>query len=531
MSSILPLVEKLREYSPSELAAVLGRMVAAPSGSDLFDLSRQLLGRRELESRIRQANAKDLQQLAQGKATAPLRQLLLAGKAVFPEASELLGELESLPTPRMTMAGSALSAYETMLCITEILFALEQHWFDVMKTGLRAQDAKIVAEKFKWTNQDVQLRFRIAQRAKLVAAHEDRWVSTSRGVSWLSQDRQSAWLTLAIACWDLPKIKVEPGNLLSQLQAEYPLRDLRSLGILEFGAALGLINREEALEPLLGGSPQRAATILAKSLPKAEKRLVVQGDMTIVAPGPLDASLHRQLDSFADSEDLGLASRFRISRLSLSHHQETGGKLEDVSKLLTKASGKELPQPIGYAISQAKERFAAITVTAQGMTRVSSKDSILLTQLRNEKSLYHLDFKLSSGELTTKASAELCYFSLRESGYAAVMLSDAGKVVSPRFTAAIKEEVEEQSELELKAQALLNDEQKAADPSEISRQLTFALKNKLKVHVSVEMPDGSQSKLLLTPLGIAGSRLRGRDEEKQAERTLPIGRIRSVTLS
>ena len=531
MSSILPLVEKLREYSPSELAAVLGRMVAAPSGSDLFDLARQLLGKRELESRLRRAGAKDLDQLSQGKATASSRELLLAGKEVFPESIELLGELEPLPTPRMTMAGSALSAYETMLCITEILFALEQHWFDVMKTGLRAQDAKIVAEKFKWTNQDVQLRFRIAQRAKLVAAHEDRWVSTSRGVSWLSQDRKSAWLTLANACWDLPKIKLQTGNVLSQLKAEYPLGDFRSLGILEFGAALGLINREEALEPLLAGSPQRAAAVLAKALPQSEKRLVVQGDMTIVAPGPLDAALHRQLDSFADSEDLGLASRFRISRLSLSHHQETGGKLEDVSKLLTKASGKDLPQPIGYAISQAKERFGELTVAWDGVTRVSSKDPILLTQLRNEKSLYHLDFKLVSGELTTKASTELCYFSLRECGYAAVMLGDAGQVISPRFTAAIKEEVEEQSELELKAQALLNDEQKAADPSEISRQLTFALKNKLKVHVSVEMPDGSQSKLLLTPLGIAGSRLRGRDEEKQAERTLPIGRIRSVTLS
>ncbi|MEL0237747.1 MAG: hypothetical protein VW952_05150, partial [Aquiluna sp.] len=70
MSSILPLVEKLREYSPSELAAVLGRMVAAPTGSDLFDLARQLLGKRELESRLRRASAKDLDQLSQGKSTA-----------------------------------------------------------------------------------------------------------------------------------------------------------------------------------------------------------------------------------------------------------------------------------------------------------------------------------------------------------------------------------------------------------------------------------------------------------------------------
>ena len=531
MSSILPLVEKLRELTPEQLADVLANMVASPSGSDLFDLARQLLGRRELESRIRKTRSSELNNIESGKPSKALRESLLATKAVFPEAQELLGELESLPEPRMQLSGSALSAYETMLCITEILFALEQHWFDVMKTGLRAQDAKVVAEKFKWTNQDVQLRFRIAQRARLVGEHEGRWVSTSRGQSWLGLKRKDAWLELANSCWDLPKLALKQGSLIAQLRAEYPLIDLRSLAILEYGSALGLISSEDVLEPLIAGSPAKAALSIEKLLPRPEEKLIVQGDGSLVTPGPLTPTLHRKLDSFADSEDLGLASRFRISALSLSHHLETGGKLSEVKSLLVKASGKELPQPVSYAIRQAEEKFATLQVSSEDITTIVAEDQILLTQIKNERSLYHLDLKPAKNSITTKASKELCYFSLRECGYTAVMVDENARVISPRFTTVAPSEVEEQNELELRAKSLLAEEQKEADPSEISRQLTFALKNKLKVFIAVELPDGSTSKLLLTPLGIAGSRLRGRDEEKQAERTLPIGRIRSVTLS
>jgi hypothetical protein len=50
------------------------------------------------------------------------------------------------------------------------------------------------------------------------------------------------------------------------------------------------------------------------------------------------------------------------------------------------------------------------------------------------------------------------------------------------------------------------------------------------VTVGIEL-DGEVQRMLLTPLGLAGNRLRGRDEAKQAERTLPLSRIRSVVLS
>ena len=109
------------------------------------------------------------------------------------------------------------------------------------------------------------------------------------------------------------------------------------------------------------------------------------------------------------------------------------------------------------------------------------------------------------------------------------MVDDQGKIISPRFSSPAAE-LADQSELLARATALQSGERASADLGDVARQLEFAIKNKLQVSVKIDI-DGTQTELLLTPLGLANNRLRGRDEAKQAERTLPLGRISSVVLS
>jgi hypothetical protein len=194
---------------------------------------------------------------------------------------------------------------------------------------------------------------------------------------------------------------------------------------------------------------------------------------------------------------------------------------------LQQASGNPLPQPVQYLLDETSKKFANLQVVSGSPVEIFSKDEILLAQILNEKSLVHLNLRKSAGILTSAESQELCYFSLRDAGYAAVMVSDS-KIISPRFKVEAKE-IEKSSELITRAKSLLSGEKTSANQGDISRQLQFALKNKLQVSVKVEL-DGTEQTLQLTPLGIAGNRLRGRDEAKQAERTLPLGRIRSVVL-
>jgi hypothetical protein len=204
----------------------------------------------------------------------------------------------------------------------------------------------------------------------------------------------------------------------------------------------------------------------------------------------------------------------------------------DVTKTLEGLSGSKLPQPVEYLISSVEQKFGKLKISRSGDTTIiAAADEILLTQIKNERVLNHLSLLGSASGLKSPSSLELSYFSLRDAGYAAVMVDDKGKVLSPRFTASLTLEVQSDDELEARAKNLLSGEKTAADPSDVLRQLEFALKNKLKVQLSIELPNGSEENFLLTPLGLGAGRLRGRDEERQAERTLPVSRIKSVVLS
>ena len=532
MSSLLELSKELGTKSALELRDLIARGSSHGQGcNDLLDLSRLLLSRRELEGRIRSLPAHELENLRSGKSSEALVTLALAGAKAFPEATELALALHPISHKPNLSHGNSLSAYETMLCITELLFACERHWLGVIRAGIRSQDAKEIALKLKIEPKQVQQRFQLAMRAGLVAQQHERWVATEKGLSWLELDRKSAWLMLAEPIWKLPKIELGSGNIADQIRSAYPLIDIGSIELLEYGAFLGLLDSGEILPPMLATNLESVAQAVIAELPKAEDRLIIQGDLSIVCPGPLSPSLHRQLDSFAESEDLGLAARFRLSNLTLSHALEIGMQLEEISQLLVSLSGKDLPQPMKYLFEEVKKRFGQLKVLiGDSGTIVESEDAILITQIANESKLAGLMLQpITPGQLASRLDAELIYFNLRDAGYQAVMFA-SGKVVSPRFRNFESAPESSTDELLGLCEKLLTGTEVEMQENDILRQLQFALKNKLLVRLKVELQDGSEQEFELAPLGIAANRLRGKDVEAEAERTLPISRIRSVLL-
>ena len=203
--------------------------------------------------------------------------------------------------------------------------------------------------------------------------------------------------------------------------------------------------------------------------------------------------------------------------------------MREIKEVLESATAAALPQPVGYLLDETAQRFGLLKVIEANQTDILADDAILLTQISNERSLSHLALKKNTGRLSSGASQELCYFSLRDAGYSAVMVDGEGKVISPRFSSPATE-LADQSQLRARAAALQSGERASADRGDVTRQLEFAIKNKLQVQLKIEI-DGKPTELTLTPLGLANNRLRGRDEAKQAERTRPLGRISSVVLS
>jgi len=532
MSDLLRLAAQLRLDSEALARLLTERDLVSAQPEDLFDLARLLLGKRRLEPVIRELEAEELFALRRGETSPALELALLADKdGAFEQTAALANELEPAKPPRVAAGASTeLDSYETLLAIAELIFASERHWLKYQLSGLSSVDARELAAHLHCAPAKLQLQFDVARAAGLIAPHGGRWLLTESALNWLNLDSGDRWLALAGAVNDLPRGFVPNREILlaEALHERYPLNDLTNLRILKFGPALTLISESVATAHLVqlakGGAPD-----VGSLLPAAADRLILQSDLTITSPGPLSAELHRELDFFAEAESLGLAARFRVSSLSLSHALECGKSIEQIRALLSRFG--ELPQPFDYLLREAGEKFGSLKVfDTPGGSRVFSSDHITLTQIANEPSLKSLGLVATSeaGEpgLSCRFPAEILYFNLREARYPAVRFDAIGQPISPRVPAPQEPAVEDSAAMAL---AKRLGETDTSSESDLQRKLGFALKHKINVRIQVKLPAGNQE-LKLTVLGVTDSRIRGRDLDSEAERTLPLSAISEVEL-
>ena len=539
MSDLLDLAGSLKSKTEGELAGLLGQVAGeGQSLQDLFDLARVLLTRRELERRIRELDKSSLDSLKNNAPTELLREKLLASELkVFDAAQDLATNLDVIPLKqsKYSQSGSPHSAYETMMAITELLFACERNWLSVIRSGLRAQDAKELSDILKLPTNEIQLRFQLAQETGLITSLEDRFVATSKGLDWLEESNAKRWQIIAEQILDLPGLRLDGSRIADQVLEAFPLKNQNDLRFFAYAPALGLMDQgltTKALELAINDSIYAAAEYLSAELPTPVEKLIVQADLSITSPGPITPALHKALDIFAQSEDLGLACRFRLSLMSITHGLETGLDIKEIESTLKQLSQHDLPQPVVYLLAEATKRFGELTVESSALgTIVRCKDPILLAQIANEAGLNALMLRPgATGELVSRLAGALIYFNLRQAGYPAVMVDENGIVISPRLRIQVPE-VNSPDMVLAKARQLLSEESKEPEQDDMLRQLQFALKNKLKVTIKLQRPEGHEVEYNIEPLGIAGGRIRGRDLDKEAELTLPLSRVTSVWLS
>lgn len=493
------------------------------------------MGKRELEKRIRKLPKAELEILRAGGTSETLVANYLANPSgSYEAASWLARELDPIrfKPAKQDSSSDSLTNYETQLALTELLFACERHFLQEMKSGLRAADLKQLATVLKLEPSRLQLIFQLAITSQLIVPVGSRYVASIEGLSWLELDPAERWLGIAQNIWDLPELSIPTGSILAALSEAYPLLDLSELSILKFGHLLGLIDNYQPT-PLMVAADQdlkNAAQLMADAFPEPAKRIIIQGDLSIITAGPISPATHRLLDLVSQSEDLGLACRFRISQNSVLHTMETGYSSKEIVELLESLGESKLPQPLTYLITQTEKKFGELRVSdTESGCLVESSDPILIAQIANDSSLAALMLRPSQSALTSRLGAELIYFNLRDFGYPAIMVDENQAVISPRSTAVAQVAREADPNLEI-AKALIENEHREPDTNDHLRQLQFALKNKLKVGLRVEMPEGTVE-IEMTPLGISGGRFRGRDVVKEAERTLPLSRIQAVWLS
>lgn len=257
----------------------------------------------------------------------------------------------------------------------------------------------------------------------------------------------------------------------------------------------------------------------------------------MIAPGPLPTDLEIALRRFADTEQIGMASTYRMSALSISHGLETGLTEQQIRSWLLELTDKPLPQPVDYLIREAAQRFGRLTVSAgelETKSLIKSLDSILLAQIINEAKLKPFAmYAMPDGSIGCRFEPEMVYFGLREAGFSAVRIDTSGNIISPRTPLSTSEQVEAVSTVDADIQRLREQEEKLGsepDSDDLVRSIQLAIKNKSIIVIGVTTNTGAELEFTLEPIGFANGRLRAKDKKADIERTLPLASITRVSL-
>ncbi len=578
MSEVFRVAEQLRALSDYEIARLVKRcQINASPAKDFFDLASSFLQTKAQDAWLTSANRNTLQELlasseieeSVGTATSADPNFELALKRIKSDAklAQLIRErcspaehpVATKATKTVSsqdLADSGIRAFLTVLTISEFAYELEHRYLrEIGKQGLALPDVKLFSAHLGIDGDQVKQLWEIARLTGVLTSLDNRWVLGPNAATWFSSNTEARWQTLcdtwlallgSDANGDLKShfADLESVSLGRSLEWIYPLSDAlgasKQLRLTDFAEAIGLTSHglpQPWFGKVIEGQAKAAQSSIKAHFPATSNRIIVQADLSVIAPGPLALDLEKKLRAVLEADKVGLASHFRISALSLSYALETGLAVDQIQSTLVELSGKALPQPVEYLLADVARRFGRLRVVADesGVSSfIEVHEPALAIELANDLRLRSLGLRqIEQLRLFTKFSTDVAYYTLRENGHLAVRVTAKGKIVSPEKIAFGAQAVSPVNPIEVTLAKL-----RAADSSAGSsdddtklRQVQLAIKNKANIRVVYVGRDGGEYEFVLEPIGLANGRLRGRDRKADIERTLPLANITKLELT
>lgn len=117
----------------------------------------------------------------------------------------------------------------------------------------------------------------------------------------------------------------------------------------------------QAGQALATGADHAALRAIAAELtPQPVEAVIVQADMTVLAPGPLPAALSHILGRFADLESPGLASVYRLSAQSLRRGLDSRLSAADIHQFFQAHALGTIPETVRVLIDDAAHTHGAL---------------------------------------------------------------------------------------------------------------------------------------------------------------------------
>ena len=290
--------------------------------------------------------------------------------------------------------------------------------------------------------------------------------------------------------------------------------------------------------------------VLVAALPDPVSEVIVQADLTILAPGPLVPDLAAEFALLADVESAGAATTYRVTETSLRRALDAGRTAAGIRDLLTRTSVTPVPQSLDYLIEDVARRHGRLRV-GTALSFVRCDDPSLVAQVLGSPVAEHCALRtVAPTVLVSQARPLDLVEALREHGFSPVVEDTTGAVVALSRPAARVREIRlarpprvptrtaTVSELRAAVAAM-----RSADRVRSARgdaggaytgeaaiaRLHDAASTGTAVTVSVVDAQGRSTARLLVPASVGGGRIEGIEPESAEPVTLPLHRVISVS--
>ncbi|MYW67970.1 DNA-binding protein [Streptomyces sp. SID8379] len=176
----------------------------------------------------------------------------------------------------------------------------------------------------------------------------------------------------------------------------------------------------------------RAEKLLAPLLPEPLDHVLLQADLTAVAPGPLVRPLAEALAVLADVESRGGATVYRFTPGSVRRALDSGRTASDLHTFLGAHSRTPVPQPLAYLIDDVARRHGHLRIGAASAYVRCDDDAVLGEILADKRAAGLRLRRLAPTVLAAQADPGTLLEGLRAMGFAPAAETPEGDVLIAR---------------------------------------------------------------------------------------------------
>jgi Helicase conserved C-terminal domain len=351
-----------------------------------------------------------------------------------------------------------------------------------------------------------------------------------------------------VLAWRAPR---RGGRLRDEI-VRWTLAEATALGVVALGAITA------AGRALLTDGPAAAAKRMADSMPEPIDHVLVQADLTVVAPGPLEPQLAIDIGQVADVESAGSATVYRVTEASVRRALDIGRTAEDLQELFRTRSRTPVPQSLTYMIDDVARRHGRLRGGAAA-SFLRCDDPVLVAEVLAHPAAASVELRrIAPTVLVSPLPLADVLAELRTAGFAPAAEDAAGQVLDLRPTGhrlpAAAARTRRTGPPAPPTDERLRDivsHLRAGDTAAATRRgrtvsltagggaadtaATLALLREAieqQGHVLIDFVDsrGIASQRVVTPYRVGGGILEGRDDTSDAVRQYPLHRITSASL-